>query len=111
MVTHMDTQSSETPIACTLTESQVQAQLAGWEALRPSFRKLELHDRGVVLWFEPAADAAVRAVAEREAACCSFLSLGVDHDDGAVRLEIASDAPDGVPIAHLLAKQVTGSAA
>lgn len=107
----MDAQISQKPIACTLTESQAQDQLAGWEDLRPSLTKLELHDRGVVLWFDAEAEAVVRTIAEREAMCCGFLSLSVDHDDGAVRLEILSDAPHGVPIVHLLAEQVSGSAA
>jgi hypothetical protein len=75
----MDAQSSQKPVVCTLTDTQAHDQLAAWSDLGPSLTRLELHDRGVVLWFDTDAEAA--------------------------------DAPDGVPIVHLLAEQVSGSAA
>ena len=96
---------SRPPIACRLDAAGAEEQLAAWSALRGLCLGAEPTDAGVRLWFEPAAEASVREVAAREAACCAFLRLTVRSEADAVRLEITSDQADAQPVIGRLARE------
>lgn len=95
------------PVACTLDAAGAAAQLQGWAALRPMVTALERTADGIRLRFAPAAAAAVAGVAEREAACCTFLMFALSLDAHGSELAITSATAEGVAVAHLLAEQVT----
>jgi hypothetical protein len=103
--------SEPTPIACTLDAAGAQSQLDEWGALRPHCRRTEATVTGTSLWYEPEADAPLRAVAAKEADCCGFLRLEVRPDAGLVRLDITSDRAEARPVIELLARAAGGRAA
>jgi hypothetical protein len=61
-----------------------------------------------VLWFEQSALHQLRAVAEREAACCQFLELSIRRDGHLVCLEISSGSTGADAVIELLATQASG---
>ena len=97
-----------TPIACTLDAAGAQAQLDEWARLRPLCRRTDTTADGATLWFDHQADAALRAVAAKEAACCSFLRLEVRPDADLLRLDITSEQHEALPVIQLLARQAGG---
>jgi hypothetical protein len=97
------------PIACSLDADGARDQVAHWRDLAQWLRRTTAYERGATLWFDGAADDAVRRVAETEAACCPFLSFRQLDDGDCVRLDIECDDPEGVSVAHFLASQVAES--
>jgi len=98
-------------LACTLGPGAARAQLDAWADLRRWFHRSEPTGDGVRLSFDVAAEAALRHVAEREAACCAFLQLEVVADAAAVRLTIGSEYPEAQPLIGQLAAQASGQPA
>ena len=96
------------PVACTLTPDGVRDQVASWQELRGALRHVAVDERGATAWFDPTAGDALRAVVEREARCCAFLSLRCSADRSLVRVDIEADTEDGVAVAHLLASHASG---
>ena len=90
----------------------MEAQLNEWASLRRSYRRRETTGDGITLWFDPSVEAALRDIAAKEAACCSFLRLEVQTESHAagdsVRLEIRSDQAEAMPVIQLLARQAGG---
>lgn len=91
------------PVACSLTTSAAEEQLAEWSRLRRSATAVERLDKGVrivapVEFAEHAHD-----LAEREATCCSFLDIHTAVDDASVVVTITSANPDAGPVIELLA--------
>jgi hypothetical protein len=103
----MDETRTTPPIACTLSSDEAQGQLDEWGALRGLCRRVETSPFGATMWFDPAADAMLRAVVQKEAACCSFLHLAVTSDDDLIRLDIASDQAAAQPVIALLVAQAS----
>jgi len=95
------------PVVCTLTPDEVDDQLASWEELHGAVRHVAIDERGATLWFDAAASEAVRAVVEREAACCTFLSLRRSLDRASVRVDIEAGTQEGVAVAQMLAALVS----
>lgn len=91
------------PVACTLTDREARDQVGRWEGLADAVRHRAVDEHGATLWFDPSVADAVRDVAEREAACCAFLSLRRSVDRSLVRLDIDADSDEGIMVAHLLA--------
>jgi hypothetical protein len=96
------------PIACTLSASGAAKQLATWESLSESCRRLEQRDNGVSVWFDPSQEEALRAVAEAEARCCAFLSLVVSRDQGMLRLDIESEQKEARGVIDAIAGLASG---
>jgi hypothetical protein len=103
----MDETRTTPPIACTLSSEDARGQLDEWSELRDLCRRVERTSSGAAMWFDRAADARLRAVAEKEAACCSFLHLAVTSDGDLIRLDIASDQAGVQPVIALLVSQVS----
>jgi cytosine/adenosine deaminase-related metal-dependent hydrolase len=103
---HDDTATA--PVACTLDAPSAERQLGDWAALGRSWRRTEDVEDGARLWFDAGAEAALRAVAEREAACCRFLRLEVGTDAGLVRLDLTSPQPEGRPVIEALVREASG---
>jgi hypothetical protein len=103
----MDETRTAPPIACTLSSEDAQGQLDEWGALRDLCRRVESTPSGAAMWFDHTADAMLRAVVQKEAACCSFLHLAVRSDDDLIRLDIASDQAAAQPVIALLVAQAS----
>ena len=83
-------QTGATPIACTLTPTDLGARLADWRALRDEALVEESRD-GLVwttLW-RRSDDVRERleALIEGEKECCAFLTFEVDELDDAIRVQ------------------------
>jgi hypothetical protein len=96
------------PVACTLNAADATDQLSSWTALQPLCARAERTPGRAVLWFEQPAEHQLRAMAEREAACCQFLQLSIRHDGHLVRLEISSRSAGTEAVIELLAAQASG---
>ena len=103
----MDETRTAPPIACTLSSEDAQGQLDEWGALRDFCRRVENSPFGAAMWFDHAADALLRAVVQKEAACCSFLRLAVTSDGDLIRLDIASNQAAAQPVIALLVAQAS----
>jgi hypothetical protein len=97
-------------VVCTLGPDAGRAQLAEWAKLRRMHQRTETTTGGVRLWFDSAAESAVREVVAREAACCEFLRFEVVGDPTLVRLEITSDLSTAQPVIARLASEASGDA-
>lgn len=97
--------NSDIPVACTLDAAQAADQLGSWAALRPHRVRAERTAGRATAWFEPAAETELRAVAEREAACCRFLDFSVEPDGDLIRLDISSSAPGAEAVIDVLIGQ------
>ena len=68
------------PIACTLPPDGAAAQIDEWVDLRRFALGAEALPTGARLRFPAELLDRVTDLAEREAACCSFLDIAVDHE-------------------------------
>jgi hypothetical protein len=93
-------------ISCSLTADGARAQLREWASLGDALRAAEAAADGIVLWFEPEVEAELRDLAQREAACCSFLDLTVAAHGRRLRLEISSPAPSARPVIDALVASI-----
>jgi hypothetical protein len=106
----MERPGADPAVACTLGPGAGRAQLDEWAKLRRLHQRTEATNGGVRLWFDSAAEVAVREVAATEAACCGFLRLEVVRDANLVRLEITSELTDAQPVITRLASEAGGYA-
>lgn len=81
----MDPHHTPQPIACSLDTAELRTRTEEWTSLVSELLRRETTSSGATLWFEPAAEATVRSLAVKEAACCGFLRLDVHTEDGAMR--------------------------
>lgn len=90
---------------CTLSDEAAQLALEEWAALREHLLEVEQLPDGRVLRFPDGMADRVRALAVREAECCSFLRIGVHEEPERteVAVEITSDNPDAMSVIRLLA--------
>jgi len=106
----MERPEADPVVGCTLGPDAGRAQLDEWAKLRPRHQRTAATSDGVRLWFDSAAESAVRKVAATEAACCGFLRLEVVRDADRVRLEITSELTAAQPVITRLASEASGSA-
>lgn len=91
------------PIACSLSADGAQRQLGEWDALRRDALRVVRIDGGVAMTFPATLDSVVRDLAAREAACCSFLDIGLEPGDDEITVTIVSPHPQAQPIVAALA--------
>ncbi|HVL96818.1 MAG TPA: hypothetical protein VM266_13245 [Solirubrobacteraceae bacterium] len=87
--------TTELPIACSLTATDLRARLAEMRALgRDALLDVRRDGPHALLRFAaaPGVRERVAAIAAAEARCCSFLALRVDVTPGAVTLEATAPA-------------------
>lgn len=91
-------------VSCTLSDSDAASQLDEWIALL-SQRLLTVRiPAGIRMTFPIAFAEQVRDLADREAACCSFLNLTVQPTASSVTLEITSANSGGLDLIERLAR-------
>lgn len=100
--------AADPPVACALSAAEAADQLTSWASLRPLCARVERAPGRAALWFAPSAEARLRAVAEREAACCPFLELAVRREQDLVRLDISSGSAGAGAVVDLLAAHASG---
>lgn len=107
---HMSASEKKTvPVACTLDAAGAADQLDDWGRLQALCTRTEREANRATLWFDACAEESLRAVAEREAACCGFLDLDVRRVDDLVRLDISSESPGAQAVIELLVAQASGT--
>ncbi|MEM9513879.1 MAG: hypothetical protein AAGA42_03390 [Actinomycetota bacterium] len=94
---------SPIPVACTLGVNDAERQIDEWATLRSRAISAEAHPTGARLVLPAALEADARDLAQREAACCAFLSIQTTVVAGRVVLDITTDEPDGRAVIALLA--------
>jgi hypothetical protein len=87
--------TTEPPIACTLTASEMPTRRAEMAAIARDLVSAEVHEAHAVLRFGPAAAtrALVAAFVAAESRCCAFLRMELREDPKALTLSI--DGPAG----------------
>ena len=91
------------PVACTLSDAGAMSQAAEWIELVADALETERVDGGVAMTFPAGEEARVRDLADREAACCSFLAITTARTDAGLRLVITSADADALPVIESLA--------
>ena len=90
-------------LVCTLPGEQIPAQLLEWSDLSAATLGVETLPNGVALVLPAHLGPSARDLAEREAACCSFLDFELRAAAEQVRLLITSETPGaGAAIAMLV---------
>jgi len=93
------------PISCTLDSAQLRRRESDIASLaRAGLLAVEREDQRVVLRFRPEEPVRRRVaeIAAAEAACCAFLTFGIDDEPAATVLTITAPA-GGEAALHLLA--------
>jgi hypothetical protein len=87
--------STEPPIACTLSASEMPARRAEMAAIAADLVSADVHEAHAVLRFGPAPATRERVAAfvAAESRCCAFLRMQLRHDPEALTLTI--DGPAG----------------
>jgi hypothetical protein len=93
---------TESPVACTLSATDLATQGERWRRLRAAEQTARIEtDDGLRLVFRRSAGAEAELVAlvsiERE--CCAWARWGVAGDGDALVLEVSSSG-DGIPVLH-----------
>ncbi len=92
------------PVACTLGPSAAVDQLVEWQTLHGLRLAVERIEHGVRMRWPLELRTVIEDLAEREQACCQFLTIEVTVDGSdAVMVDITSDQPEAVPVIELLA--------
>lgn len=81
------------PTACTLDQDAARAQTDEWQTLLTTALRREQTTDGLSIAFPIAHAGLVEDLAEREAACCAFLSITTRRTDDQITVEVdAADA-------------------
>lgn len=91
------------PIACTLTEEDLQERLAWIATLsRDALRSHVRDGRTLHLTYDAAAADRVRDMIRREASCCAFLAFDLHESHDGIRLTITAPTEAGDDVETLL---------
>lgn len=101
--TDIETIGADSPIACTLTNSEATPQLLEWVDLQNRASAIAAIDGGVRMTLPASLVDEVEDLALREAQCCAFLTIDMAVVDDVLTLEISSANPDALPVISALA--------
>lgn len=90
------------PIACCLDSDAKIERSGDWrELLETSLIRREKIDNGMRLYFQPAAEDAVRELAGLEKECCAFFTFVFDREPGALVLFVTAPPEAGLVLEGL----------
>lgn len=95
--------TDDQPVACTLTTADAARQVVEWTDLQSLSTATAAVANGAQMRFPADLEPQIADLAEREAACCAFLSITTAVADGELVLEVTSDNPEAKPVISLLA--------
>lgn len=84
------------PITCTLSDADAHAQALEWVHLRKLAASVTAVDSGVHVTFPASMAPEVEDLAEREAACCSFLTIATTRVDDQIALQVTTTNTDAL---------------
>ena len=87
-----------TPVACSLSAQEAAGQMLEWADLTGHATSITTLPDGARLSFPSDLAASIADLAEREAKCCAFLTIGLRTTDHEVVLEMTSANPDALPV-------------
>ena len=102
MTTNTDSRI-DIPTACTLAAADAHAQALEWVDLRELAASVTAVDSGVHMTFPISMAPEVEDLAEREAACCSFLTIRTTRVDDQIALQVTTSNADALPVIFALA--------
>lgn len=91
------------PIACTLTTADAARQALEWTDLQSRSTATTALSNGARMRFPADLERQTMDLADREAACCAFLTMTTTVADDELVLEITSDDPDAKPVISMIA--------
>ncbi len=91
-----------TPIACTLSHRDAEAQALEWVDLQGLALRTKPLASGARITFPSIYASRIVDLAQREAACCSFLDIVTSRDGDEFVVEITADDPDAIDVIALL---------
>lgn len=89
-------------LVCTLPDNDATGQVMEWNDIRSQSLRTERLEKGIAVTFDIAIADQVEDLASREAACCGFLSLTTTRSKREIRLEVASDIPEAMPVIEMI---------
>lgn len=95
--------SSEAPLACTLTADGQAKQLLEWADLRSHADAVTAKPEGVEMTFAESLADQIDDLAQREQACCSFLTIDQTTQNGVLTLSITAERPDAQAVIAAIA--------
>lgn len=103
MDTAEDFNPESVPVMCTLTDKTAAAQVLEWADLQPLAIDITQLEGGVRMTFPWAMLGEVESLAQRERACCAFLTITTSVEADVLTLEVTSDNTDALPVISALA--------
>lgn len=91
------------PIACSLPLREAASQVGEWTDLHRHALSYDEMDGGVAVTYPIEMADLVEDLVAREAACCAWLSLETARTSKGIRVELASDNPEALPVIEVLA--------
>lgn len=91
------------PVACTLATGQAARQAWEWTDLQARSTSTTELSNGVRMHFPADLESRVMDLADREAVCCSFLTIETTVTDGELVLDLTSNNPEAKPVISMLA--------
>lgn len=99
--------SNSEPVACTLTTKEAASQVLEWTDLRSHATSITALDDGARMVLPATLADQVADLAEREAACCTFLDIFLTSKNDDLVLEITTESEEGQGVIALLAGLAT----
>ncbi len=101
--TNIEPGAANSPIVCTLTNSDAAAQALEWVDLQHRATAVAAIDGGVRMTLPASLADDVKDLAGREAGCCAFLTIDTSVVGDVLTLSISSANPDALPVIFALA--------
>lgn len=94
--THITYTHRDPTVACTLEVGDRPSRAEEWRRLRDdSGLGVEIIDRALRIWPNPASWSAVDDLARRESECCAFLGFDLVAEGDRLYLDVTSPVPEG----------------
>ena len=106
-ITQSTDPGTEPPLACTLSVEGQAKQLLEWSDLRSHSLAVTSKPAGVEMTFSADLADEINDLAQREQACCSFLTIDQATENGVLTLSITAERPDAQAVIAAIAGTAT----
>jgi len=101
--TEPETAQADTPIVCTLANTDAARQALEWVDLQHQATAVLAIEGGVRMTLPASRLDDVEDLAHREAGCCAFLTINTSVSNDILTLDITTPNPDALPVIAALA--------
>jgi len=101
--THEHIDNIRDAIACNLTVSEAEPKALEWVGLLEKLVSSRRIENGVSMSFEPSLAPEIEDLAERERACCGFMSITTTLSSEEMRIDVTTENATALPMIESMA--------